>query len=89
MVRGMVFGFGAAARATAASLVSVKRGSTLVSILLIVTGTLMVIVGVVSTRELELNLVSSSYNLSSSGILDNCARNSDECENKVLENNIF
>jgi hypothetical protein len=38
---------------------------------------------------IDLNLVSRSYNLSSSGILDNCARNSDECENKISENNIF
>jgi hypothetical protein len=54
MVRGMVFGFGAAALATAAFFVSVKRASTLVSILLIITGTLMVIAGVVSTRGLTL-----------------------------------
>jgi hypothetical protein len=43
MVRGMVFGFGPVALATAALFVSVKRESTLVSILLIITGTLMVI----------------------------------------------
>ena len=54
MVRGMIFGFGAVALATAAFFVSVKRGSTLVSILLIITGTLMVIAGVVSTRGLTL-----------------------------------
>ncbi len=54
MIRGMVFGFGAVALATAAFFVSVKRGSILVSILLIVTGTLMVIAGVVSTRGLTL-----------------------------------
>lgn len=54
MVRGMIFGFGAVALATAAFFVSVKRGSILVSILLIVTGTLMVIAGVVSTRGLTL-----------------------------------
>ncbi len=55
MVRGMIFGFGAAvALATAASVVSVKRGSILVSILLIITGTLMAIAGVVSTRGLAL-----------------------------------
>ncbi len=88
MVRGMVFGFGAVARATAESLVSVKRGSTLVSIC----NCNWYSYG--DSRcgvywRLELNLVSRSYNLSSSGILDNCARNSDECENKVLENNIF
>jgi hypothetical protein len=53
-VRGMVFGFGAVALATAAFFVSVKRESTLVSILLIITGTLMVIAGVVSTRGLTL-----------------------------------
>jgi hypothetical protein len=54
MVRGMIFGFGAVALATAAFFVSVKRESSLVSILLIVTGTLMVIAGVVSTRSLTL-----------------------------------
>ena len=54
MVRGMIFGFGAVALATAAFFVSAKRGSILVSILLIVTGTLMVIAGVVSTRGLTL-----------------------------------
>ena len=54
MVRGMIFGFGAVALATAAFFVSVKRGSILVSILLIVTGTLMVIAGMVSTRGLTL-----------------------------------
>lgn len=54
MVRGMIFGFGAVALATAAFFVSVKRGSILVSILLTVTGTLMVIAGVVSTRGLTL-----------------------------------
>jgi hypothetical protein len=54
MVRGMIFGFGAVALATAAFFVSVIRGSILVSILLIVTGTLMVIAGVVSTRGLTL-----------------------------------
>ena len=54
MVRGMIFGFGSVALATAAFFVSVKRGSILVSILLIVTGTLMVIAGVVSTRGLTL-----------------------------------
>jgi hypothetical protein len=54
MVRGMIFGFGAVALATAAFFVSVKRESSLVSILLIVTGTLMVIAGVVSTRGLTL-----------------------------------
>ena len=54
MVRGMIFGFGAVALATAAFFVSVKRGSILVSILLIVTGTLVVIAGVVSTRGLTL-----------------------------------
>ena len=54
MVRGMIFGFGAVALATAAFFVSVKRGSILVSILLVVTGTLMVIAGVVSTRGLTL-----------------------------------
>jgi hypothetical protein len=54
MVRGMIFGFGAVALATTAFFVSVKGGSILVSILLIVTGTLMVIAGVVSTRGLTL-----------------------------------
>ena len=54
MVRGMIFGFGAVALATAAFFVSVKRESSLVSILLVVTGTLMVIAGVVSTRGLTL-----------------------------------
>jgi hypothetical protein len=54
MVRGIIFGFGAVALATAAFFVSVKGGSILVSILLIVTGTLMVIAGVVSTRGLTL-----------------------------------
>jgi hypothetical protein len=54
MVRGMIFGFGAVALATTAFFVSVKRESSLVSILLIVTGTLMVIAGVVSTRGLTL-----------------------------------
>jgi hypothetical protein len=54
MVRGMIFGFGAVALATAAFFVSVKRESSLVSILLIVTGTLMVTAGVVSTRGLTL-----------------------------------
>ncbi|HEY9407353.1 MAG TPA: hypothetical protein VIP53_07900 [Nitrososphaera sp.] len=54
MVRGMIFGFGAVAVATAAFFVSMNRGSILVSILLIVTGTLMVIAGMVSTRGLTL-----------------------------------
>jgi len=54
MVRGMIFGFGAVAVATAAFFVSVNRGSILVSILLIVTGTLMAIAGMVSTRGLTL-----------------------------------
>jgi hypothetical protein len=54
MVRGMIFGFGAVALATAAFFVSVEGGSILASILLIVTGTLMVIAGVVSTRGLTL-----------------------------------
>lgn len=54
MVRGMIFGFGAVALATAAFFVSVKGGSILVSILLILTGTLAVIAGVVSTRGLTL-----------------------------------
>lgn len=54
MVRGMIFGFGAVALATTALFVSVKRGSILVSISLTVTGTLMVIAGVVSTRGLTL-----------------------------------
>jgi hypothetical protein len=54
MVRGMIFGFGAVALATAAFFVSMKRESSLVSVLLIVTGTLMVIAGVVSTRGLTL-----------------------------------
>jgi hypothetical protein len=54
MIRGLVFGFGAVTLATAAFFVSVKRGSILVSILLIVTGTLMVIAGMVSTRGLTL-----------------------------------
>ena len=50
MVRGMVFGFGAVALATAAFFVSINERSFLVSILLIVTGTLMAIAGVISTR---------------------------------------
>lgn len=54
MVGGMIFGFGAVAVATAAFFVSVNRGSILVSILLIVTGTLMAIAGMVSTRGLTL-----------------------------------
>ena len=54
MVRGMIFGFGAVAVATAAFFVSMNRGSILVSILLIVTGTLMAIAGIVSTRGLTL-----------------------------------
>lgn len=54
MVRGMIFGFGAVALATAAFFVSMKRESSLVSVFLIVTGTLMVIAGVVSTRGLTL-----------------------------------
>ena len=55
MVRGIIFGFGAVALATtAAFFVSVKRGSIVVSILLILTGTLAVIAGVVSTRGLTL-----------------------------------
>jgi hypothetical protein len=54
MVRGMIFGFGAVATATAAFFISVNRGSTLVSILLIVTGILMAIAGMVSTRGLTL-----------------------------------
>jgi hypothetical protein len=54
MVRGMIFGFGAVATATAAFFVSMNRGSILVSILLIVTGTLMAIAGMVSTRGLTL-----------------------------------
>jgi hypothetical protein len=54
MVRGMIFGFGAVALATAAFFVSMKERSTLVSILLIVNGTLMAIAGMVSTRGLTL-----------------------------------
>jgi hypothetical protein len=54
MVRGMIFGFGAVAVATAAFFVSMNRGSILVSILLIVTGTLMAIAGMVYTRGLTL-----------------------------------
>jgi hypothetical protein len=54
MVRGMIFGFGAVAVATAAFFVSMNRGSILVSILLIVTGTLMAIAGMVSTGGLTL-----------------------------------
>lgn len=54
MVRGMIFGFGAVAVATAAFFVSMNRGSILVSILLIVTGTLMAIAGMVSTSGLTL-----------------------------------
>lgn len=54
MVGGMIFGFGAVAVATAAFFVSVNRGSILVSILLIVIGTLMAIAGMVSTRGLTL-----------------------------------
>ena len=54
MVRGIIFGFGAVALATAAFFVSINERSILVSILLIVTGTLMAIVGVVSTRGLTL-----------------------------------
>lgn len=54
MVRGMIFGFGAVAVATAAFFVSMNRGSILVSILLTVTGTLMAIAGMVSTRGLTL-----------------------------------
>lgn len=54
MVRGMIFGFGAVAVATAAFFVSMNRGSILVSILLIVTGTLMAIACMVSTSGLTL-----------------------------------
>lgn len=54
MVRGMIFGFGAVAVATAAFFVSMNRGSILVSILLIITGTLMAIAGMVSTSGLTL-----------------------------------
>jgi hypothetical protein len=54
MVRGIIFGFGAVALATAAFFVSMKEGSILVSILLIVTGTFMTIAGVTSTRGLTL-----------------------------------
>jgi hypothetical protein len=54
MVRGMIFGFGAVALATAAFFVSRKERSFLVSILLIVTGTLMAIAGMISTRGLNL-----------------------------------
>ena len=57
MVRGMIFGFGAVALATAAFFVSINKGSSsssLVAILLIVTGALMAIAGVVSTRGLTL-----------------------------------
>jgi hypothetical protein len=54
MVRGMIFGFGAVALATGAFFVSMNERSILVSILLIVTGTLMGIAGVVSTRGLTL-----------------------------------
>jgi hypothetical protein len=56
MVRGVIFGFGAVALATAAFFVSMKERSSLVSILLIVTGALMAIAGVVSTRGLTLIL---------------------------------
>jgi hypothetical protein len=54
MISGMFFGFGAVALATAAFFVSLNKGSPLVSILLIVTGALMAIAGVVSTRGLTL-----------------------------------
>jgi hypothetical protein len=54
MVRGMIFGFGAVALATTAFFVSINERSFLVSILLIVTGTLIAIAGVVSTRGLTL-----------------------------------
>ena len=54
MVRGMIFGFGAVALATGAFFVSMNERSILVSILLIVTGILMGIAGVVSTRGLTL-----------------------------------
>ena len=56
MARGMIFGFGAVALATAVFFVSMRQGSILISILLIVTGTLMAmaIAGVVSTRGLTL-----------------------------------
>jgi hypothetical protein len=54
MMRGMIFGFGAVGLATAAFFLSVKEGSILVSILLIVTGSLMAIAGVTSTRGLTL-----------------------------------
>lgn len=54
MVRGMIFGFGAVALSIAAFFVSTNEKSILVSILLIVTGTLMVIAGMVSTRGLTL-----------------------------------
>jgi di/tricarboxylate transporter len=54
MVRGMIFGFGAVALSTAAFFVSTNERSILVSILLIVTGTLMAVAGMVSTRGLTL-----------------------------------
>ena len=54
MARGMIFGFGAVALATAAFFVSMNKRSILVSVLLIVTGALMAIAGVVSTRGLTL-----------------------------------
>ena len=54
MMRGMIFGFGAVALGTAAFFVSMNKGSILVSILLIATGSLMAIAGVVSTRGLTL-----------------------------------
>ena len=54
MARGMIFGFGAVALATAAFFVSMNERSILVSVLLIVTGALMAIAGVVSTRGLTL-----------------------------------
>jgi hypothetical protein len=54
MVRGMIFGFGAVALATASFFVSINKPSFLVSTLLILTGSLMAIAGVVSTRGLTL-----------------------------------
>lgn len=52
MLRGMFFGFGAVALATAAFFVSLNKRSSLVSSLLIVTGALLAIAGAVATGGL-------------------------------------
>src|SRR5215207_9807902 len=85
MVRGMIFGFGAVALATGAFFVSMNERSILVSILLIVTGILMGIAGVVSTRGLTLIVFPGPIIFLFFGLGIIAFRNSKEHKNKKCE----